>query len=298
MRAYLPSYNLLTPPNLSDALDLLAREPGVYKPFAGGTDLMVLLEAGKLAHKNYVNIWNLKELRGIRVDEAHVTIGALTTYTEIQSHPVLRAEFPMLCQAASETGGLAIQNRGTLGGNIANASPAADSPPALLVYDAELELISTSGSRWVSYQGFHTGYKQMNIQPQELLACVRLPRSTKNLTQYYRKVGTRKAQAISKVCFAATAVTDGRRLADIRIALGSVAPIPIRCVKTEAALRGQPIDQLPALGRAALAREVVPIDDIRSTANYRNRVSLNLLDDFLSRLLPKLDPFINGTDPA
>jgi len=284
MRAYLPSYQLVTPRNLFDALELFAREPGVYKAFAGGTDLMVLLEAGKLVHRNYINIWNLNELRGIEVVDAQVTIGALTTYTEIQSHPVLRAEFPMLCQAASETGGLAIQNRGTLGGNIANASPAADSSPALLVYDAQLELISATGSRWVSYQGFHTGYKQMDLQPQELLARIRLPRSTQALRQYFRKVGTRKAQAISKVCFAATAETDGERLADVRIALGSVAPIPIRCVKTETALRGQPIDQLPELGRAALAREIVPIDDIRSTANYRIRVSLNLLNDFLFSL--------------
>ncbi len=284
MRANTPHFRLFTPGSLPDTLQLLAGEPGVWKPFAGGTDLMVLLEAGKLAHRNYINIWNLKELRGIEVTEAQVTIGALTTYTEIQSHPVLREEFPMLCQAASETGGLAIQNRGTLGGNIANASPAADSPPALLVYDAELELVSTSGSRRVPYQSFHTGYKQMNIQPQELLARIRLSRSTKSLTQYYRKVGTRKAQAISKVCFAATASSDGERLNEVRIALGSVAPIPIRCIKTEAALRGHPIDQLAELGKAALAREIVPIDDIRSTANYRIRVSLNLLDDFLSSL--------------
>ncbi|MBA3571899.1 MAG: xanthine dehydrogenase family protein subunit M [Pyrinomonadaceae bacterium] len=284
MRAYLPSYQMVTPQNLLDALELFGSEPGVWRPFAGGTDLMVLLEAGKLAHRNYLNIWHLKELRGIEVANAQVTIGALTTYTEIQSHPVLRAEFPILCQAASETGGLAIQNRGTLGGNIANASPAADSPPALLVYDAELELVSTSGSRRVPYHGFHTGYKQVNIQPQELLARIRLPRSTKNLTQYYRKVGTRKAQAISKVCFAATANTKDERLADIRIALGSVAPIPIRCVRTEAALRGQRIDQLPELGKAALTREIVPIDDIRSTRRYRLKVSLNLLEDFLAGL--------------
>lgn len=283
MRAYIPHFQLFTPGSLAEALELLARNIGVYKPFAGGTDLMVLLEAGKLAHRNYLNIWNLKELRGIEVSEAEVTIGALTTYTELQLHPILRAEFSMLCQAASETGGLAIQNRGTLGGNIANASPAADSPPALLVYDAELELVSTSGTRRVPYHAFHTGYKQMVIQPQELLARICLPRS-KNLTQYYRKVGTRKAQAISKVCFAATAATDGGRLADVRIALGSVAPIPIRCVKTEAALRGQLIEQLPELGKVALSREIVPIDDIRSTANYRIRVSLNLLDDFLTGL--------------
>ena len=113
MRAFIPNYELTTPPSLADALALLKSEPGVWKPFAGGTDLMVLLEAGKLPHRNYVNIWGLQELRGIEVTDSHITLGALTTYTEVQAHPILRSEFPMLCQAASETGGLAIQNRGT-----------------------------------------------------------------------------------------------------------------------------------------------------------------------------------------
>ena len=287
MRAYVPSYQLISPASLGEALDALARDNGTWKPFAGGTDLMVLLEAGKLPHQNYVNIWNLKELRGIEVRDDFVTLGALTTYTEVQEHPVLRAEFPMLCQAAKETGGIAIQNRGTLGGNIVNASPAADSPPALLVYDAELELVSSGGSRWVSYYGFHTGYKQMNIQPQELLTRIRLPRSTENLTQYYRKVGTRKAQAISKVCFAGVAGINGERLTHVRIALGSVAPIPLRCPQTETALSGQRIDDtVVANAVATLAAEVSPIDDLRSTRDYRLQVSLNLPQDFISRLRP------------
>src|SRR5258706_10972728 len=148
---------------------------------------MVLLEAGRLPQKNYVNIWNLSELRGIEVTDSHVTLGALTTYTEIQDQETLREEFPMLCQAASETGGLAIQNRGTIGGNIVNASPAADSPPALLVYDAELEFISAKGSRMIPYHSFHTGYKQMDIRPDELLRAVRLPRTSEGLTHYYPK---------------------------------------------------------------------------------------------------------------
>src|SRR3989454_4386346 len=198
MRAYVPDYQLQTPRSLKEALDLLAREPGLWKLFAGGTDLMVLLEAGKLAHGDYLNIWNLKELRGIEVTSEHVTLGALTTYSEVQANAILRAEFPMLCQAASETGGLAIQNRGTLGGNIVNASPAADSPPALLAYDAELELVSLNGLRWVPYQGFHIDYKQMNIGSDELLRRIRLPRISDEVHHYYRKVGTRKAQAISK----------------------------------------------------------------------------------------------------
>ena len=285
MRAYVPNYQLISPGSLSEALDVLAQNEGAWKPFAGGTDLMVLLEAGKLPHKNYVNIWNLPELRGIEVTNEQVTLGALTSYTDVQDNPTLGEEFPMLCQAASETGGLAIQNRGTLGGNIVNASPAADSPPALLVYDAELELVSKAGSRRIPYSKFHLGYKQMDIRPDELLRTIRLPRSTKQRTHYYRKVGTRKAQAISKVCFAATASLNGNQIEEVRIALGSVAPIPIRCAQTEDALSGKAIDAdtLDA-ARTALTADISPIDDVRSTRDYRLTVSLNLLADFLQNL--------------
>lgn len=289
MRAFIPNYELVTPLALSEALDFLARDEGTWKPFAGGTDLMVLLEAGKLPHKNYVNIWNLPELRGIEVSDNQVTLGALTTYTEIQDNAILRADFPMLCQAASETGGLAIQNRGTIGGNIVNASPAADSPPALLAYDAELELVSAGGSRTIPYHSFHTGYKQMNIHRGELLRSIRLARPARGSRHYYRKVGTRKAQAISKVCFAGWAQMNADQIEDVRIALGSVAPIPIRCMQTESALRSKRINQETlATATAALAVEIAPIDDIRSTKDYRLRVSLNLLEDFLRQLAPTL----------
>jgi CO/xanthine dehydrogenase FAD-binding subunit len=282
MRAYVPSYQLTTAASLDEVLALIGNEPGVWKPFAGGTDLMVLLEAGKLPHRNYINIWPLSELRGIDVADDHVTLGALTTYTDVQAHPVLRAEFPMLCQAASETGGLAIQNRGTLGGNIVNASPAADSPPALLAYDAEIELVSSSGSRWIPYDGFHRGYKQMDIRPDELLTHIRLPRTTSGLKQYYRKVGTRKAQAISKVCLAAVGRIEAGRATEMRIVLGSVAPIVLRCKQTENAIRGQVLNaDTVDLARETLMREIAPIDDVRSTAAYRLRVAANLLVDFL-----------------
>ena len=285
MRSYVPDYRLTTPRSLEAALSLLADEPGVWKPFAGGTDLMVLLEAGKLTHRNYINIWRLDELRGINANNDHVTLGALTTYTDIQANPILQSEFPMLCQAASETGGLAIQNRGTLGGNIVNASPAADSPPALLAYDAEVELVSTQGSRWLPYQGFHTGYKQMLIRPDELLTRIRLPRNTSGATHYYRKVGTRKAQAISKVCFAAVGRTSNGRIEDARVVVGSVAPIIVRCLQTESALRDQKPDAVTMQSaQASLLREISPIDDIRSTANYRLHVTLNLLGDFITTL--------------
>jgi len=286
MRTYVPAYELVLPATLNEALDVLARDIGAWKPFAGGTDLMVLLEAGKLPHQNYVNIWNLKELRGIEVTDDQVILGALTTYTEVQNHPVLRTEFPMLCEAARETGGIAIQNRGTLGGNIVNASPAADSPPALLAYDAELELISKTGERRVAYSSFHRGYKQMDIRADELLRAIRLPRSTGGLTHYYRKVGTRKAQAISKICFAATAQINDDRVSHLRIALGSVAPIPLRCCETERALLNQPLNNDSTEAAAStFAKEISPIDDIRSSRDYRLQVSINLLRDFLTRLL-------------
>ena len=286
MRAYVPAYKLRVPASLREALELSAREPGVWRPFAGGTDLMVLLEAGALAHRKFFSIWHLKELRGIEETDGHVSLGALTTYTQVQASERLWREFPMLCRAAAETGGVAIQNRGTLGGNVCNASPAADSPPALLAYDAELELVSAAGARRVAYRDFHTGYRQTVLRPDELVARILLPRAGGGgRRHYYRKVGTRKAQAISKVCFAAAASVEGERLRDVRLALGSVAPTVVRCLRTEAVLNDRPLDaRAVEEARAALSQEIAPIDDLRSTKNYRLRVALNLLEDFLSEL--------------
>jgi CO/xanthine dehydrogenase FAD-binding subunit len=283
MRAYVPEYELRAPRDLGEALEVLAREPGVWRPFAGGTDLMVLFEAGALAHKQFLSVWHLKELRGIGTTDEHVTLGALTTYTEVRRNELLRREFPSLCDAARETGGRAIQNRGTLGGNIANASPAADTPPALITYDAQLELVSASGARWVNYSEFHTGYRQTVMRRDELISRIRLPRSGGELKSYYRKVGTRRAQAISKVCLAATARVEGGRVIAARVALGSVAPTVVRCERTERLLEGRPVDEaLVAAARASLAEEIAPIDDVRSTAAYRLRVAQNLLEEFLT----------------
>jgi CO/xanthine dehydrogenase FAD-binding subunit len=285
VRAYLPAYEMETPRDLAAALERMAAEPGVWRAFAGGTDLMVLLEAGKLPHKKFLNIWNLAELRGIAVSAEHVTLGALTTYTEVQRHEILAREFPLLCRAAAETGSVATQNRGTLGGNIANASPAADSPPALVVYDAEIEIVSVAGARWVHYASFHTEYKKMNLHARELIRRIRLARKHAGWKQYFRKVGTRRAQAISKICFAAAARLEAGRIADVRIALGSVAPIVLHAIRAEELLRGQRLGSVD-LRRAqdALNAEIVPIDDMRSTARYRRQVARNLLAEFLEVL--------------
>jgi CO/xanthine dehydrogenase FAD-binding subunit len=285
LRAYLPSYELKAPRDLGEALGWMAREPGAWKSFAGGTDLMVLLEAGKLPHRNFVSIWKLSELRGIESSKEHVTIGALTTYTDVRRSEILAREFPLLCRAAEETGGIATQNRGTLGGNIANASPAADSPPALLVYDAELELVSASGARWVAYRDFHKSYKQMEMRRDELIRRIRLPRAMSAWKDYYRKVGTRRAQAISKICFAGAARVEGGRIAEARIALGSVAPTVVRARETEDLLRGEkPTPAILTAAQEALRREIAPIDDMRSSARYRRRVAQNLLAEFLEAL--------------
>jgi CO/xanthine dehydrogenase FAD-binding subunit len=285
VRSHLPSYHMEAPRDLESALERMKREPGVWKSFAGGTDLMVLLEAGKLPHRRFLSIWKLPELRGIEVGPDQVMIGALTTYTEVQRHETLAREFPLLCRTAAETGGIATQNRGTLGGNIANASPAADSPPALIVYDAELELISAGGTRWLAYRDFHTGYKQMRLRPDELIRRIRLPRGMAAWKQHYRKVGTRRAQAISKVCFAGAARVENGRIADVRLALGSVAPTVVRAAETEKLLRGElPSRAVLQAAQAALAREIAPIDDMRSTARYRLRVAQNLLAEFLEIL--------------
>ena len=284
MSLHLARFEMRAPHDLADALEFIARQPGEWKPFAGGTDLMVLLQQGKLASRKFLCVSQFSEMRGIEVSQFHVNIGALTTYSQLQREMVLQREFPLLCRAASETGSIANQNRGTLGGNIANASPAADSPPALVVYDAELELVSIRGSRWLRYADFHTGYKQMNLAPDEMIRSIRLSRPKVEWRQYYRKVGTRKAQAISKVCFAGVADVSDGRIREIRIALGSVAPTVLRCPKTEAILEHSSDSKRLHDAQEQLAAEIHPVDDFRSNARYRTRVAQNLLAEFLLQL--------------
>jgi CO/xanthine dehydrogenase FAD-binding subunit len=280
MSTRLDAFDLVTPASLDEALGLLASDPSA-RPFAGGTDLMVQLEAGHLPATRYVNLWGVPELRGITESPDHVTLGALTTYTDVRRSDLLAREYSLLVRAAEETGGIATQNRGTIGGNIANASPAADTPPALLVYDAELELRSTAGTRRVPYVTFHTGYKKMILAPGEIISHIHLPRRT-GWRDYYRKVGPRRAQAISKVCFAGSISMDGETVRDVRVALGSVAPVVVRAKQVEDVLRGRTLDEvaLVAAGRA-LTSEITPIDDLRSTAEYRRRVATNLLREFV-----------------
>jgi CO/xanthine dehydrogenase FAD-binding subunit len=195
MRSNVAQYGLIAPKSLDAVLQILADSPDRYVPIAGGTELMVALGAGRLQPKKLVSLWNLKELRFIEVTSDAVSIGAATTFTDIRKNPIITNELSLLSQAASWTGSIANQNRGTLGGNIVNASPAADSPPALLAYEATVTLISSRGSRTIPYRDFHLSYKKTALAPDELLHSVTLLRNFCGYKTYIRKVGTRNAQA-------------------------------------------------------------------------------------------------------
>src|SRR6202453_3867161 len=242
MRPDPADHELIAPGKLQTVVQLLAEEPGKWLPIAGGTDIMVQYAAGKLPARKLVSIWNLPELRTIEISPDEITIGAGCTYTQLREHDLIASEFPMLASAARWTGGIANQNRGTLGGNIVNASPAADSLPALLAYEAELILVSTRGERRVPYLGFHTDYKKMNLAPDELIRAAALQRKFSGYLHYARKVGARNAQAISKVCVAALGQQRHGVVEDVRIALGSVAPIPIRLPDLEREIKRKSVN--------------------------------------------------------
>lgn len=287
MRAYPAAYDLVSPGSLDSVLALLASDPGKWLPVAGGTEVMVLYSAGKLPQHNLVNLWDLPELRRICVHQDAIAIGGGCTFTQIRSHAVIAAEFPLLSLAATWVGGIANQNRATLAGNLANASPAADSPPALLACEAEIELISARGSRRLSYAEFHLGYKRTALAADELIYAVHLPRKFAGWRGYARKVGARNAQAISKVCIAAQAKIANRRIQAMRIGVGSIAPVPLQLSEVERLLIGTHVDRLPvAEARQLLNAAISPIDDIRSTIEYRRHVAGNLLAEFL-RTLPE-----------
>jgi xanthine dehydrogenase small subunit len=265
LRSALSGLRLHTPETLQEALDLLAADPGLV-PLAGGTDLYVSLQFGTAPPAGYVDIWRLPELRGIEARGDTLLIGGGVTFAEIGRSEDARRLLPMLVEAASTVGGAQIQARGTVGGNIANASPAGDALPVFAAAEAALVLRSAEGERRVPFVDFYTGYRATRRNPAELIVAVEVPPVPGE--QWFRKVGTRAAQAISKVVIAAVR-------ADVpRIALGSVAATPVRARETERALAAGAFGEAI---RAAVARDIAPIDDLRSTAAYRLAVAGNLI---------------------
>jgi len=267
MRTAVSGLDLRAASSLSEALGILRDEPRM--PVAGATDVYVAVNFGTLEPKRLLDIWALDELRGISVREETLVIGALTTYTSLIRSPIIAERLPMLVEASQLVGGPQIQNRGTVGGNIANASPAGDSLPVFAAVDAVVVLRNATDERRVRFDEFYTGYRATVMKPDELIIAVEIaPVEGK---QWFRKVGTRAAQAISKIVVAAV------RAPSPRIAFGSVAPTVIRVPETEGALAsGASIDEAGEI----LSREIAPIDDLRSSAEYRRRVSVNLLRRF------------------
>ena len=288
-----------TPSSLADAYALLAlaswtadavdaAEPGTaaatpqLTPIAGGTDVMVRI-TGEIGEPpaRLLDLWRLDELRGIASDGEAITLGALTTYTDIRRSAACREHLPALVDAAATIGAAQIQNRGTLGGNIANASPAGDTLPVLLALDAEIVVGGPRGERTIPAADFWVAYRQTALAPDELILRVRIPVAGGREARF-RKIGTRRAQAISKVVMALawreSDVGSSRTWSDVRLALGSVADRPIRVLETEAILEGAaPTPETADAAAAALAAEISPIDDVRSTADYRRAVAARVL---------------------
>jgi len=260
------------PRSIADAVTALAADPDLV-PIAGCTDLMVADPLRRQAMTRMLDLTRIPELQGIREAGAWVEVGAATTFRALGESPLVRALFPALAEAARVVGGWQIQTRATLGGNVANASPAGDSLPVLLALDATLVLTGPRGERTLPYDAFHIGYRKTALAPGELVARVRLPRPEPGTVQAFRKVGPREAQAISKVVVAMAARVEDGTIAALRLAAGSVAPVPVRLRAAEEAAIGRPADAATAAlaGRAA-AESIEPIDDVRSTAEYRRAI--------------------------
>ncbi len=272
---------VVTPRSLAEAYELLGGDP--FRPIAGGTDLMVQI-TGELGEppERVLDLWRLDELRGIRLANGDaLAIGALSTYTQIRRSPLVGEHLPALAEAAATIGAAQIQNRGTLGGNVVNASPAGDTLPVLLAADADIVLGSRRGERTVPAADFWTGYRKTARAEDELVLRIVFPLRPGRRTRF-RKVGTRRAQAISKVVMALAYRSDGGVWRDVRVALGSVAERPIRVPETERVLEGAaPRQSVADHAAATIAGEISPIDDVRSTADYRRAVSARILHRML-----------------
>ncbi len=283
MRNYLQDYRILSCHSLKEAV-LALQETPTPVPIAGGTDIMVYLNYHRLPVGTYLDLTSIPELKtSIEIREKEVVFSALTTYMDVRLNSFFASNMQMLSQAAQVVGSIGIQTRGTWAGNIANASPAADGVPALMAYDASLILVCASGEREVSLADFYHGYKKMDRKQQEIISKIKIPIPQIKSREYYRKVGERKAQAISKVILAGRlALDEQKKIQHIRIVYGSVMPYTYRSRTTENLLLGKELTQ-DTIHQAVrqIGEELKPIDDVRSTAHYRRKVAQNLLQEFL-----------------
>jgi CO/xanthine dehydrogenase FAD-binding subunit len=274
-----------SPATLSEAYEALRERGSKVKVIAGGTDLMVLMNAHLLDAADFLDIWRVDELRGISDGGDYLRIGALTTYTQLINSPMVKQHAPSLVAASRTIGAIQIQNRGTIGGNIVNASPAGDSLPVLAAFDAEIEIGSARGVRSVAFNQFYTGYRRTVLESDELVIAVRLAKLKEGERDFFWKVGTRRAQAISKTVLAARAIATDGVIESISIGVGSVAPTVIRTPQTESLLTTATLTpDLIAQAQHTISEEVSPITDLRSTEHYRRTVTGNVLAKFLRQL--------------
>jgi len=267
-------------PGASGASGAPATPATPLTPIAGGTDVMVRItgELGPIPER-LLDLSRLDELTGISLEPGRLVIGARTTYHEIRRSALVREHLPALVEMAATVGAAQIQNRGTIGGNVANASPAGDSLPVLLAADASVLVGSARGERLIAAADFFVSYRRTALAPDELILAIHVPLPGGRVVRF-RKVGTRRAQAISKVVLALAYRDHGAAAgwSDVRVALGSVAPVPLRVAAAEAALEGaRPTPEAADRAAEALAASITPIDDVRSTADYRRIVAARIL---------------------
>ena len=270
----------LRPRDLEEAVVARAAYPD-WMVLAGGTDLMVTANH-KPIPVGIIDLWRLGEIGFIRVEDGAIAIGAGTTWHEVERHPAIRDKLLPLALAAREIGALQIQSRATLGGNVGTSSPVGDSLPVLLALDATLEVASVRGRRLIPYSTWCTGYRKTLMATDELIVAAHIPLPAAGMRTTWRKVGTRRAQSISKVMGAAAITLDGGTVVSARVALGAVADRPIRITAVEDAVRGLSLEKAAEAARAAVRTSIKPIDDIRSTSVYRREVAENLVARFFT----------------
>lgn len=273
----------LRPRNLKEALQARADHPD-WLAIAGCTDLMVGA-AGRPRPMGLIDLFGLSELVGVRRSEDDLVIGAATPYAQILTNPDVQRHLPALAACVREIGAAQIQARGTMGGNVGTSSPVGDTLPVLLAHDARVRVASSAKERVLPYREFCTGYRTTALGPDELITAIEIPVPTAATRTWWRKVGTRRAQSISKVMGAFTAQLEGGKLSGCRVAFGAVADRPVRLETVEGVLEGAHAGAEVADAAAEAVRgSITPIDDVRSSADYRRFVASNLVRRFVLQL--------------
>ena len=273
----------IKPNTLKDALNYYHENPH-FEIIAGGTDKMLDTE-NKPIPQGIIDIFDLKELKHIELLDDIISIGSATTYSTLLKSSLIHNKLPLLYHAFDEIGAMQIQARGTIGGNIGTSSPVGDTLPPLLVLDATIELTSKTRIREIPYHSFCTGYRKTACADNEIITCIKIPVPKNNFRYFWKKVGTRKAQAISKVMIAGSVYIEQKEISSCRLALGAVADRPIRLKNVEKLICQEPLDKhLPIKVKIEIEKTIKPMDDLRSNAEYRSFVAGNLGARFIKSL--------------